>query len=321
MTSSPSYYKGDYNASCDVCGRQYKASSLIKRWDGLMCCKDDYEIRQPQEFVRGVADIQVPPWTRPEGTNTFVYESASVPFAYAVYSSASGQATIFFEYAPDLATTFTVTSSDGQTATGTRSPIIVTGLTEGVRIGFTVHAVNSLGTTIKSNIVYTCADYTIPAFVDFGVVQISGPRETPYTVPTSTTTYETISTNPCGGILRKRIDTSWAGSSAAGFITTTPNPFSGSATPPPNYLPFNIGATQQQAIDTYNARLYADCPQEYSVGTFSYTKSGFFYNTVTGEWCVEYMPGYSINFSWKVGVANATIYYLDNHITWTYEQV
>jgi hypothetical protein len=37
-----------------------------------MVCDDDWEIRHPQDFVRGVADIQAPPWTRPEPADVFV---------------------------------------------------------------------------------------------------------------------------------------------------------------------------------------------------------------------------------------------------------
>ena len=73
MSYTPRYDKGDWIADCDVCGRKYKASQLIKRWDGLMCCEDDWEIRQPQDFVRGVADTQIAPWLRPEPQNQFIY--------------------------------------------------------------------------------------------------------------------------------------------------------------------------------------------------------------------------------------------------------
>ena len=37
-----------------------------------MCCTQDWEIRQPQDFVRGVADTQVAPWTRPEPADQFI---------------------------------------------------------------------------------------------------------------------------------------------------------------------------------------------------------------------------------------------------------
>lgn len=61
------YWKpGDPNAICDVCGFKYKLSQLRKRWDGLMCCPQDWNIRQPQDFVRGVRDQRPIPMARPE---------------------------------------------------------------------------------------------------------------------------------------------------------------------------------------------------------------------------------------------------------------
>ena len=76
MSYTPRYDKGDWIADCDVCGRKYKASKLRQRWDGLYCCPQDWEIRQPQDFVRGVPDNQLAPWTRPEPADSFV------PIAY-----------------------------------------------------------------------------------------------------------------------------------------------------------------------------------------------------------------------------------------------
>ena len=52
------YDSGDWKADCDVCGRTYKASKLKQRWDGLRVCQQDWEPRQPQDFVRGVPDNQ-----------------------------------------------------------------------------------------------------------------------------------------------------------------------------------------------------------------------------------------------------------------------
>jgi hypothetical protein len=45
---------------------------LQKRWDGLMCCDEDWEIRQPQDFVKGQADHQIAPWLRDESANNFI---------------------------------------------------------------------------------------------------------------------------------------------------------------------------------------------------------------------------------------------------------
>lgn len=75
------YDKGDWIALCDVCGRKYKASNLKKRWDGLMCCDDDWEIRQPQDFVRGIADTQIAPWLRSEPSNSFITFAFTPPAA------------------------------------------------------------------------------------------------------------------------------------------------------------------------------------------------------------------------------------------------
>ena len=57
---------GDWNVICDVCGVKLKASKAKLRWDGLYVCPDDWEVRQPLDFVRGVKDDQSVPYTRPD---------------------------------------------------------------------------------------------------------------------------------------------------------------------------------------------------------------------------------------------------------------
>lgn len=52
-----------------------------------MCCEDDWEIRQPQDFVRGVPDTQIAPWLRPEPTDSFVPVTTYQPMT--VYPSVS----------------------------------------------------------------------------------------------------------------------------------------------------------------------------------------------------------------------------------------
>ena len=91
---APSWSNGNWKADCDVCGRTYKASELQMRWDGLMCCPQDWEIRQPQDFVRGVADNQLAPWTRPEPSDSFI------PFYFTYWYNAlsSSSVTIGIRY-------------------------------------------------------------------------------------------------------------------------------------------------------------------------------------------------------------------------------
>lgn len=54
-----------WNAVCDVCGFEYKANELRKRWDGLMVCKDDWEVRHPLDFYRTKDDTHKLPFIKP----------------------------------------------------------------------------------------------------------------------------------------------------------------------------------------------------------------------------------------------------------------
>ena len=63
---------GDYNAICDSCGRKFKASTLRKRWDGLLVCKEDFEVKHPQLSLKVHGDKQTVPIPRPEATDQFL---------------------------------------------------------------------------------------------------------------------------------------------------------------------------------------------------------------------------------------------------------
>lgn len=56
---------GDWNAVCYECGRKRKASTLLKNWQGYFVCPEHWEARQPQDFARGVQDVQTVPWSQP----------------------------------------------------------------------------------------------------------------------------------------------------------------------------------------------------------------------------------------------------------------
>lgn len=62
---------GDWNAVCYQCGRKRKASALKRHWQGYYVCPEHWEARQPQDFVRPVADNPTPPWTQPMPADTF----------------------------------------------------------------------------------------------------------------------------------------------------------------------------------------------------------------------------------------------------------
>lgn len=66
------YYKpGTYNAICDVCGFKFKADQLKKRWDNVMVCEADFEVRHPSDLLRVPREDSSVPWSRPEPTDTF----------------------------------------------------------------------------------------------------------------------------------------------------------------------------------------------------------------------------------------------------------
>lgn len=88
------FKNGDWLAVCDSCGLTFYASQLRTRWDGLKVCEMDYETRNPQDFVRGIPDIQTPPWTRPkpaEEAITLVSSGTVLSSGvFSVYATGSG---------------------------------------------------------------------------------------------------------------------------------------------------------------------------------------------------------------------------------------
>ena len=117
MSYRPSFDSGDWIAICDVCGRKFKALTLTKRWDGLMVCKDDFEIRQPQDFVRGVADVQAPPWTRPEAQNTYVAGFSNSQTITANYIALSTDGVLYVNATTPVTITLPVTPASYQILT------------------------------------------------------------------------------------------------------------------------------------------------------------------------------------------------------------
>ena len=72
MSYQSNYVRGQWKCICESCGRIVKNSELRQRWDGFMVDERCWEPRQPQDFVRGVADYQAPPFTRPEQSDSFI---------------------------------------------------------------------------------------------------------------------------------------------------------------------------------------------------------------------------------------------------------
>lgn len=53
-------------------GFKVPLSDLVRQWDGEMVAKAFVDKRNPQDFVRGVKDVQALPYARPESPDSFV---------------------------------------------------------------------------------------------------------------------------------------------------------------------------------------------------------------------------------------------------------
>jgi hypothetical protein len=49
----------------------------MKTWDNHWVCRHHKEVRNPQDFIKGVKDNQSVPWSRLEATDTFVLGSGT----------------------------------------------------------------------------------------------------------------------------------------------------------------------------------------------------------------------------------------------------
>ena len=58
-------------AICDASGFKCYADELVRQWDGAMVLPHFLDKRNPQDFVRGVPDNQIPRFTRPEAPDLF----------------------------------------------------------------------------------------------------------------------------------------------------------------------------------------------------------------------------------------------------------
>lgn len=106
--------RGSYNATCDVCGFQFKASELKLRWDGFWCCPEDWESRNPQDFIKTIKDATKLPFTRPEPTDVFITVcTMEGRHAYANFGTADCMQAGFTLYTPTQLLELYVCSIEG----------------------------------------------------------------------------------------------------------------------------------------------------------------------------------------------------------------
>lgn len=66
------YRKGDYNIIDDRTGFKIKRSQARMTWDNLLVDKRGWEIRHPQDFLKGKSDNQSVSQPRTEGEDSFL---------------------------------------------------------------------------------------------------------------------------------------------------------------------------------------------------------------------------------------------------------
>ena len=72
MSKKWNYLSGDEWFICDVCGGKFRRSVGKVRWDNLLVCPADFELRHPQDFVRAKIDKIVIENPRPRPADVFV---------------------------------------------------------------------------------------------------------------------------------------------------------------------------------------------------------------------------------------------------------
>jgi hypothetical protein len=85
------YKSGEWNVWCMVCNRKIKSGDALKRWDGLIVCKDDYENRHPMDFLRTRQERITVPYTAPTSFDKFDGPDYP-PYPFCTAEGASGVA-------------------------------------------------------------------------------------------------------------------------------------------------------------------------------------------------------------------------------------
>ncbi len=65
-------WPGNWKVVCDVCGFWFPSGEVKKRWDGLIVCKKDFEVRHPQTLYKYHQHTHIPDPVRTEPEDEFV---------------------------------------------------------------------------------------------------------------------------------------------------------------------------------------------------------------------------------------------------------
>lgn len=66
------YERGSNNQICDRSGMKMKSSQSRQEWNGFVVLDDQFEVRQPQDLLRGFPDKQAAAINRPGNPDSFL---------------------------------------------------------------------------------------------------------------------------------------------------------------------------------------------------------------------------------------------------------
>ena len=72
MGSADYYLEGTWNFRCQECFKKMKATEALRRWDDYWVGPECWEIRNPQDFTRGIPDNQSVPWSTGDPPPVFI---------------------------------------------------------------------------------------------------------------------------------------------------------------------------------------------------------------------------------------------------------
>jgi hypothetical protein len=72
MSTEWAYIPGNQWCICTVCGFKYRRSDMRLRWDNVWACPEDWETRQPQDYVKSIPDVIVVYPQLPPPTDEFI---------------------------------------------------------------------------------------------------------------------------------------------------------------------------------------------------------------------------------------------------------
>ena len=88
------FAKGEWNFTCDLCGRLEKSGRAQKTWDNHWVCMKHKEVRNPQDFLQAVKDDQTVPWSRVEPPAATVFTGLPILDTYGEFLADSNGAAL-----------------------------------------------------------------------------------------------------------------------------------------------------------------------------------------------------------------------------------